>query len=319
MTVSAPRPEPTRVPPDPAATRRAQGRVVTLTLALALGTLGYRAIMGAGLDQTAALFVGLPALLAIVVATAPATKTVTGLILRVMTVGLLLSGILLGETLVCLVVAAPLVYLIGLMIGVPVDISRRRRARLGRSTDGFMAVVGLVLLAGLEGVVPGLSFPTDGSVTTARHVAAAPHQVEAALTATPRFDAPLPLPLRVGFPRPVTAWGNGLDVGDTRTVTFEGDDHYGATHIGDLVLTVIERAPGRAVFTVSSDGTRVAQWLRWERAVVTWHARRSGTDVSWRLDYERRLAPAWYFAPVQHAAARVAAGYLIDTLALPDD
>lgn len=306
------------MPPDPAATRRAQGRIVTLTVALALGTLGYRAIMGAGLDQTAALFVGLPAMLAIVVATGPVTQTVTGLILRVMTVALLLSGIVLGETLVCLVVAAPLVYIIGIMIGVPID-NRRRRRGLGQSSGGPMAVVGLVLLASIEGVVPSFAFPTAGSVTAVRHVEAAPHEVAAALAATPRFDAPLPLPLRVGFPRPVAASGDGLDIGDTRTVTFEGDDHYGATHIGDLVLEVTERAPGRVVFTVATDRTRVAQWLRWDRAVVTWRTSGSGTRVSWRLDYERQLAPAWYFAPVQHAAARVAAGYLIDTLALPGD
>ena len=318
MTAFEPRPEPTRVPPDPAATRRAQRRVVTLILALALGTLGYRAIMGAGLDQTAALFVGLPAMLAIVVATGQPARTVTGLILRVMTIGLLLSGIVLGETLVCLVVASPLVYFIGIMIGVPIDNSRRRKGR-GQSSGGPMAVVGLVLLASIEGVFPGFAFPTAGSVTAVRQLEVAPREVAAALAATPRFDAPLPLPLRVGFPRPVAAFGDGLGIGDTRTVTFKGDDHYGATHIGDLILEVTERAPGRVVFTVSTDRTRVAQWLRWDRAVVTWRASGSGTSVSWRLDYERRLAPAWYFAPVQHVAARVAAAYLIDTLAVPDD
>lgn len=310
-------PEPTRTPPDPEARRRAQRLVVALILAFAVGVVGYRAIMGAGLDQTAALFVGLPALLAIAVATSRPARTVTGLILKVMTVALLLSGILLGETMICLVVAAPLVWLVGVAVGVPIDMSRRRRAR-GRG-QGPLAVVGLVLLASLEGAVPGLHFPTAGAVEAVRVLDASPAQVEAALAATPRFDTPMPTLLRIGFPRPVDARGEGLDVGDRRRVRFVGDDHHGRTHVGDLVLEVSESAPGRVVFTLVSDHTRVAQWLRWSRAEVEWTPMGGRTRVRWRLEYERRLAPFWYFRPVQHVTAHAAAGWLIDTVATPRD
>lgn len=304
------------MPPDPAATRRAQRATVGLAAALAVGMLGYRAVMGAGLDQTAALFVGLPAVLAITVAFTPPARTVTGLILKTMTLGMLLSGILLGETLVCILVAAPLVYLVGIAIGVPIDVSRRRGAR-GRPARGPLAVVGLVLIAGLEGVAPGFEFPAAGSVTVTRQVDAAPQAVAAALAATPRFEEPLPLRLRVGFPHPVAASGSGLRVGDRRQVIFVGDDHHGATHVGALQLQVVESEPGRVVFAVMEDDTRVAHWLRWSRAEVTWEAAGSGTQVSWTSEYERQLAPAFYFHPLQHQAARLATGYLIDVAATP--
>jgi hypothetical protein len=172
-------------------------------------------------------------------------------------------------------------------------------------------------MASLEGVAPGVEFPRAGSVEVIRHVAVAPSAVEAALAAAPRFEAPLPVLLRLGFPRPVRASGHGLDLGDRRRVTFVGDAHHGRTHIGDLVLEVVVAEPGRVAFEVVEDGTRVAQWLRWRRAAVTWTPDGSGTRVSWRLDYERQLAPAWYFGPVQHGAARLAAGYLIDAVATP--
>ena len=306
----------TRVPPDPRATRRAQATVVGVVVALAGATLWYRAVMQAGLDQTAALFVGLPAVLAIAVALTPPAKTVTGLILKVMTLGLLLGGIVLGETLVCLVMAAPLVYLVGVAVGVPIDMSRRRHAR-GEAAGGPLMVVGLVLISSLEGVVPGLELGKAASVTVVQHVAAPPSSVAAALAATPRFDHPLPVPLRVGFPRPVAATGEGLNVGDRRRVTFVGDHHHGATHVGDVLLEVVASEPGSVVFETVDDDSRVAQWLRWQRAEVTWAAAGAGTRVSWTLRYERQLAPAWYFAPVQRAATRLAAGYLIDTVATP--
>jgi len=283
---------------------------------LAVGTLGYRAVMEAGLEQTAALFVGLPAILAIAVAMTPPTKTVTGLILKVLTLGLLLGGIVLGEALVCLVVAAPLVYLVGLAVGVPIDVHRRRRTR-GQSSGGSLMVVGLVLLSSFEGVVPGTAVDNAAAVTVVRQIDASPSAVAAALAATPRFDNPLPLPLRVGFPRPVAAAGSGLDIGDRRSVTFLGDGHHGTTHVGDLVMEVAASEPGRVVFHAVDDDSRVAQWLQWQRAEVTWSPSGSGTRVAWTLHYERELSPAWYFTPVQRAAATLAAGYLIDIAATP--
>jgi hypothetical protein len=149
------------------------------------------------------------------------------------------------------------------------------------------------------------------------HVEAAPAAVIEALSATPRFTQPLPLALRAGFPRPVAATGGGLGTGDERRITFVGDDHHGTTHTGDLHLRVTERSAEHATFAVVADHTRVAHWLRWQRAEVRWEPSGSGTTVTWKLTYERQLAPGWYFAPLQHAAARVAAGYLIDAAATP--
>jgi hypothetical protein len=39
--------------------------------------------------------------------------------------------------------------------------------------------------------------------------------------------------------------------------------------------------------------------------------------VTWTLRYRRRLDPAWYFVPLERYGARLAAGYLIETLATP--
>ena len=41
------------------------------------------------------------------------------------------------------------------------------------------------------------------------------------------------------------------------------------------------------------------------------------TKVTWTLHYRRSLDPAWYFGPWERYAARLAAGYLIDSVATP--
>ena len=306
----------TRPVPDIGARRRARNLVTALAIALVGVSIGYRAVTGFGLGQTAVLFVGLPAILAIAVVRTPPARTATGVIFKTSTVVMLLAGILLGETLICMVIASPLVYLVGFLIGAPIDRARRARAH-GSSTVGYHAIVAVVLLGGLEGAVPGLDVPRAAEVTVTRHVDATPAEVRAALARRPAFDRERPALLQIGFPQPAGGAGGGLEVGDRRAILIRGAGHYGTTETGRLVMDVTHSAPGGVTFTTIADTSRVADWLSWQESIVTWTAEGSGTRVSWTLRYERELAPSWYFGPVQRGAVSLTAGYLIDALAKP--
>ena len=59
-------------------------------------------------------------------------------------------------------------------------------------------------------------------------------------------------------------------------------------------------------------------FLRWREATVEWDAvSPNATRVQWTLRYSRDLDPAWYFGPWERYAVRLAAGYLIDSVATP--
>ena len=308
---------PTRVAPDPDATRRAQRLVIALAVALMGGSVGMRLISGMGLQQSAVLFIGLPAVLAIAVARTKPAQTVTGLIFKTAMIVLLLASILFGETLICILIASPLVFLICTLVGAPIDAHRRMRAQ-GRRTTKYPAMIGLVLLASLEGAVPGFEMPREASVTVTRHVHASPGEVAAALARRPDFSRERPRLLQIGFPRPTGAWGSGLSVGDRRYVEITGDGHYGTTSVGHLVMEVTRRTPNAVRFATVSDTTRVAEWLGWKTSDVSWTPSAvGGTDVTWTVQYERKLAPFWYFDPIQRAAVSATGGYLIDSLATP--
>jgi hypothetical protein len=308
----------------------ARWAIITITLALGIGGLLYRLAQDNYLHQSAAFFIGVPAVLAVTLALTPKAKSATGIIVKGLTLALLLSGVVFFEGFICILMAAPLFYLVGILIGIPIDRARRRKQSEGRV---YSAVgVGLLLLS-LEGVMPATSFSQHEVVRLTRTIAAPVDAVQQALALPPRFDAPLPFYLKLGFPRPVEGYGSGLSVGDRRTIVFGNEspmepmttshDHH-AVHPnpsgtgGVLELQIVHSSEGRVVFEPVEDVTAFTHWITWGRSVVRWRAiDADSTQVTWTLHFDRRLSPSWYFGPFQRYAGQKAVEYLIDTIATP--
>lgn len=290
-------------------TQSARITMVAFILALTLGSLFYRILGTGGLEQSSALFIGLPALLAMVVALLPSGRSATGIILKIITLMLLVSGIALAEGLICILMAAPVFYAIGIAAGIALDLlNSQSRARR-------MAVLAPLALLSLEGVHPAFDLPRAEHVTRSRVVAGTPADVAAGLAAQPDFSTPLPFLLRVGFPRPVRTFGHGLRPGDRRVVHFAG----GEGHPGDLLLEVTEADHTHVRFDALSDDSHIAHWLRWRYVTVHWEAVGEGrTAVSWTLAYDRELDPALWFGPVERAAVGLTADYLMTSLLPPE-
>ncbi len=293
---------------EPSPNRAAVGVI----LAVAAVSVGFRLLKAQHLEHTSLLFIGIPTLLAIVmVAFVGPAKTTTGLILKATTIALLVSGILLGEGFICIVMASPLFMLVGVIIGRIAESDYWRHTRRGRQILPAIALP-VLLIASMEGVVPGFNFARDASVTVTRVVPMSADSVAASLARTPRFDAPLPLFFRMRFPRPVQMTGGGLAVGDERTILFSHAGH----HPGTLTMRVAHSSPGAVSFDAVSDDSYIRHWLTWEGADVTWSAiDATHARVTWTLRYRRTLDPAWYFAPWEHYGAWLTAGYLITTAA----
>ena len=310
MSEREPGAKPAAAQPAPLATRRLGG-AMAIVVAVTAGSLAFRLLGMGKLEHTSLVFIGIPALLSVVVLAAAKPRTATGMVMKTLTLALLLSGIILGEAFVCVLFAAPLFYLVGLVMGKATDRARRQ------GPGGQARTYGLLLLVlapmSMEGVVPGAEFEREESVTAVRVVRATPDEVRAALARTPSFDRELPAFFQLGFPHPSAARGEGLAVGDRRSVTFEHGHHPGT-----LVMEVARTAPGGVDFAAVSDDSYIVHWLSWRGAEVRWRAVAPGeTEVRWTLRYRRRLDPAWYFGPLERHAARLAAGYLAETLAAP--
>ena len=303
--------EPDRNEPDRKVKRisAAQWTLVAIIVACAVGSLVYRLLVHQHLEQTAALFIGIPSVLAIVVALQPAAQTVTGTIIKGVTLALLIVAPLLGEGFICILFAAPLFYLVGIIVGLVAD-----RAVRNRSTR--LSCVAVVLLPMcLEGVIPALTFERTQVLSVRKVVPASADAVRQMLSQPPRIELLLPAPLRIGFPRPIAASGGGLTPGSVRTIRFSGAE---GKPPGDLLMRISESRPGYVRFSAVKDGSKLAHWIAWDSSEVEWMPiDATHTAVTWRIQFDRELDPAWYFVPLERAAVHEAAAYLIDANATP--
>ena len=287
----------------------AQWMVIGLIVSIAAGSILYRLLIQHHLGHSAAMFIGIPAVIAILLALMPKPKTVTGGILKGITFALLIIAPLLGEGYLCILMASPLFYLVGIVVGLLVDCLRQKRGAT------LSCVLVVLLPMSLEGVVPALSFNRDQVVEVRRVVEGPAALVEQRLAFSPVVTTRLPMALRIGFPIPLAAWGNGLDIGAKRIIHFAGAE---GDPPGDLTMRVTERREGYVRFETVSDSSKLTQWIRWDSSEVEWRRLDPNhTEVKWRVRFERQLDPAWYFAPLERAAVDEAARYLIQANATP--
>ncbi|GAA2729996.1 hypothetical protein [Actinocorallia aurantiaca] len=286
------------VVPDPERRRTARRTLLGVVAALFAAMLAYKVLEAGRLEQTALFYVGIPALIALTVVATARPRSALGTIMATITVGLALAGPLLDEGVVCLVVAAPLFYLCGAILGVFVDEVR----------GGLKVMLVVPLLLGLEGTA--VSLPRANEVTVTR-TAPAGTDLEHALAAAPDFAPVRSRFLRLRFPRPVRSEGTGLAPGATRHIDFTPRTSLGLRSRPtprSMDLTVVRYEPGLAVFAVTRD-TTLARWLDLTEAEFRWQ----GTRLSVTLRYRRTFDPAWYFGPVQRHGMREAAAYLAET------
>ncbi|CAJ1497428.1 hypothetical protein MU0083_001669 [[Mycobacterium] kokjensenii] len=300
----------------------AQWTLAGLIVAFMVGLVLVKLIKGAGLGQTSAFYIGIPTVLAVVLTLSAPSGRAIGMTVKAITILLLLAIPVLGEGFVCVFIAAPLFYAVGILVAWVVQ-----RVRNGGGGVARIAVLPVLALAfSVEGVVPMFTFAGDNTVSASRTLQATPAEVAAALSRPLRFVdvAPTGL-LAAGFPRPTSDSGGGLKVGDRRDITFTGAHHrppvMAAHHWGEasshLQFEVTRRGENAVRLAAVSDHTPLATWLAWRSADISWRPVDAGhTEVTWSLHYTRRLAPAWYFSPIERVVAGQAAGYLLSTLDL---
>lgn len=287
--------------------------IIGFIIALASARILYGVLDWRGLNQSSALFVGVPALIAIILVLTPKSKSCTGTIMKGMTIALAAATVLVPEGIICIVLAAPLFYIVGLVIGITADLIRR--SSHGQQDKRLQGLIILpFMLISFEGVHESLSFPREEMVTVEKVVQATPQEVEMTLSQVADYDQNLPFFFRLGFPAPIASSGGGLELGDQRSVQFS-DGHLSP---GTLFIEVIDRSSNSVRFRTVSDSSEIARWLEWGEAEVSWVGGKNGeTLVTLEQHYKRLLDPAWYFGPLEKLIVRVASGHVIDALATP--
>src|SRR5262245_13032030 len=104
-----------------------QWRLFFVVLILGFAGLAYSILKGVHIEESAALYVGLPLLLALGLSLTPRCKSAKGATMKGITIALLLSALVFKEGYICILFAAPIFYGVGLIISALVDYSRAKR------------------------------------------------------------------------------------------------------------------------------------------------------------------------------------------------
>jgi len=260
------------------------------------------------------LYIGLPLLLSYVFIRAEPTKSATGAIMKGMTIVMLLSGPLLQEGFICIIMAAPLFYIVGGIVGWILDASRKNK----QSKLQASPLILVIALFSLEGTHPSLTFERNKTVRVEQIVAASAEAVEKQLQQPVALGNDVPTFLKI-FPFPTSTGFNGTKLGDENTLHFVYLKHvYFSPKIGDLRYKVTARTDHSIESSVTSDDSYVNTYLNWKRSKVSWVAiDDTHTKVVWEIDYERKLDPAWYFGTLQNYTVKLMANALIKYAATP--
>jgi len=293
---------PTPPPEDPFLPSR---NFVFFVISLVVLSYFVKFLHAGKLEQSALFYTGVPALLAILLSFAPTSQSPMGAMMKGTTFLLLFAGIVFSEGLVCLLLAAPIFYLVALTIGLICHVSsekRRKRAKLRCST------IGVFILFSLEGVTEQLSFDRDETITIQTTLTLTPNQVLAKLNQGPNFEnTTLPLFLSLGFPTPQSIQGDSLDQGSEWTIAFNGKSE----QLDALRVRVEESTANRVRFLIIEDESEIGKWMRWREVIWDLANAQNGTQLTMTVRYDRLLDPAWYFKPLERYGVHIAADYFL--------
>lgn len=294
-------------------TKTSRWPIVGTLLVLTLVSVVYRLLIGTEYATTSALYVGIPALMAIGLSFIPSPRTVTGNILLWSTIFLLGLSILAIEGLICILIILPFFLAVGFIVGIFIDKARAKENGPWKTQCSFLVIAALM---SLEGTQEELSFQRHETVVVQRTLELTPLEFEQALAQGPDFEkVELPTILSGLFPSPLpTKSPNSLAPSTVWNIPFD----HGESTSRILRVQVKSKSENQVTFATVQDDTEYGNWLAWKTITWTWQeVAPQQTQVTATFEFERRLDPAFYFQPLQRWGVAKAGEYFLDAILAP--
>jgi len=274
-----------------------------IVIIIAIASFAYRLLEFTNYKQSALMFVGIPTLITLLVIKYSGTpKSAYGIAFKVITLFLLVSSIILGEGILCIIMAAPLFYGVAAFIIFVVQlISGGDQSKL----NSFIVLPVFLIVSQIHQIHQEPPLETVRFTTTLNE-----NYSLDALNDSPDFLENIPSFFKIGFPKPIAIEGTGLEVGDFRKIQFESS----TKGIGTLHFQISERTETEIVFKLITDDTHISHWLSWQEITINLEAiNNDKTEITWTSKYTCDLNPAWYFRPIERYAVRKSAEHLVNS------
>jgi len=269
-----------------------------------------------GLDGSALLYIGVPTIIGLAFATMDTAKSAVGSTLKALTFIILMSGPLLQEGFVCMIMAAPILYIIGALAAWPFDHYRKKKEReQDASRINMFVLPTLLLFMSMEGVTDSTSFDRYNIIEKTQVLDGSINEVKSRLAASRAIPSPASLFAKI-FPRPDVMNVQGLSVGDKHWVDISYVKWiYWNEKRGATCFEVVEHQPGYIKFRPTMNESYLKSYLDWGESTVFFEELANNrTKVTWQIHFIRKLDPAWYVQPLQRYAVGELAATLIASL-----
>ena len=294
-----------------------------LLLLVGIGSLTVHLLVREELDSSALLYVGIPYLGALVIAMVQPRKPGTRLWHRyrdfslISLIVMLGSSIVLFEGFVCVLMFLPIYFLIASLGFVTHWLLTPDQEHHGKRYASLLPLI--VLVSALEGTTDRLSAERMTSATATRVAQLTPQEVMANLVRPIDLDKDRHWILSL-FPMPYRVEAESLLPGGVHHVHTRYHRWFLTnTHEGVLHLEILEVEPTAIRTRIVHDTTFFSTYLEQiGTEIVLTPITPDTTEIALRIDYRRKLDPAWYFHPLQKYAMEQMAGFFIDEVMVRD-
>ncbi|NQY29084.1 MAG: hypothetical protein HRT69_06390 [Flavobacteriaceae bacterium] len=271
-------------------------------IALVIASIAFRVLLDIEFEQTSILFVGIPILITLLVIKYSGTpKSIYGVVFKTLTLFLLMTSILFGEGLVCIIFMAPIFYGVAALIVVIIKLLKNKN-----SLNTFV-LVPIILIIGEVGNIK--TTPKTQVVTTILTVNKTLTLDK--LNQSPNFLNQFPTFFKLGFPKPIAISGSGNSVGDFRKIQFESK----TKGVGTLHLQIKHQTSNSITFELIDDSTHINHWLSWKEITVSINSNEinNTSTITWTTHFTCDLGPSWYFEPIKRYGVEVMNTHLLNT------
>jgi len=274
-----------------------------IVIVLVIANFAFRLLNEIRIEQTSILFVGIPALITLLVIKYSTTpKSAASVVFTTVTIFLLFASILLGEGMVCIIIMAPIFYLVAGIIVLIINLLKKKDKN--KLNTYILIPVLFVLAQGYE----INSTPELLQVKTEMNIQG--HQNINNFNKTPDFFKKYPNFFKIGFPEPISIEGYGVNIGDYRKIHFKSQ----TKGIGILHLEVKEETENSITFKVVADNTHIQHWLSWKLIkVAIKHNKNNTSTITWNTFFTCHLGPSWYFNSIEKYGVKVMNEHLINS------
>jgi hypothetical protein len=290
---------------------------IAMILLIGVASIVVRVLIEYDFDNSALLYVGVPYLIALTIVLFRPVRQhdkwwhrhrdhfLTALVV------FLASSIVVFEGFVCVVFFMPIYFFV---VSIAFTISGISESRKHDKDSKLLSILPvLVLVTSLEGTSDQFTIDRNSSATVTK--VANLSSVEVLDNIAQPFDLNKDRHWLLSiFPMPYEIEAGSLNPGDIHHVRTRYHRWFVAnTHEGELQLQIVEVDPNRVKTKFIHDSTFFASYVTLVGTEITLTELSPGkTEVSLRIDYQRKLDPAWYFQPLQKFGIEKMAEFLID-------